>query len=645
MTVPNQRLRPSAKAVLVPFLLAILTFLTFSRILRSSFVDLDDPRYVTQNEFVGRGLCLASIEYAFTTFDTGNWIPLTWMSYLTDAQLFGINSTAFHATNLGFHIANVLLFFFLLQTVTRAFWRSAVVAALFAVHPLHVESIAWVSERKDVLSGFWLLVTLFAYARYCQNLDRWRYLLVVTCFIIGLLAKPMLVTVPILMLLLDVWPLGRSEVPPLNGVPSFPVIKRTWRALLLEKIPLLLISLADGLISVASQSSVDAISNLGQLPAQRRIENATTAVVWYVSKTFCPTNLCAFYLRSNDAPTWHAVAISAATLFAISLAVTLYGGTRKYLTVGWWWFVLSLLPVIGLIPVGSQLYADRYSYIPHIGLLIMIVWVVADQVGTRPLLRTVAICLAAVSITFCAIVSYHQTAYWQNSEALWQRVLSIEPDNEFAHYHIGTLRQSEGRLDEALVHFNQLLTKHRNNPDLLNNIGLIHQQRKEHRDAEAFFRAALRVNPRHPIAQRNLSSLLGLKSEARAATQKTQITIEALQKNEAGMNHARNGQFQLALNSFTDAISASPQFVDAYINCAVTLEQLGKASEAKSRLEQAIAIDPENFVANLNLAAILEFEGDLNGARRHLEAARDSRPDDFEVRNRLRDLQQRLPER
>ncbi len=334
MIVPNESSRPSVKAILVSFLLALLTFLTFSRVLWSSFVDLDDPRYVTQNEFVGQGLCVASIGYAFTTFDMGNWIPVTWMSYLTDAQLFGINSTAFHATNLGFHIANVLIFFFLLQRVTKALWRSAVVAALFAVHPLHVESIAWVSERKDVLSGFWLLVTLFAYARYCQNLDRWRYLLVVMCFVTGLLAKPMLVTVPILLLLLDVWPLGRSGAPSLDRHPSFAVIKRTGHELLWEKIPLLIISLVDGVISFASQSSVHAISDLSQLSVQQRIENGTIAVAWYVCKTFCPINLCAFYLRSNDAPTWHAVATSAAILFAISLVVTLYGGTRKYLMVG-----------------------------------------------------------------------------------------------------------------------------------------------------------------------------------------------------------------------------------------------------------------------------------------------------------------------
>jgi hypothetical protein len=424
--------------VLRDALLTALTLLAMGGACGHPFVDLDDPLYVEANPDVLNGLNLRSIGWAFTTWTAANWHPLTWLSLQLDASLFGCEPHAFHRTNVLLHLANVLLLAEVLRRLTGALWPSAAVAALFAVHPLHVESVAWVSERKDVLSTLFGLLALGAYARYARQPSRSGMIGVCLAQAASLLAKPMLVTLPFLLLLLDFWPLRR-------GRPAAAGLAR----LLVEKTPLFLLSAASCGMTLLSQSAGGAVSPLTEVPFALRLANAVHATACYLGQTFWPADLVVLYPYPLAGLPWPTVLGQALFLVAVTVAVCRLARSRPYLAVGWFWFLGALVPVLGLVQVGAQARADRYTYVPHIGLFLMVVWGLRDLLGGR---RGAGIALASGALLGCVLVTRAQVRHWESSLRLWEHAVTASRDNPYAEVSYARALLEQGEAEAALLH-------------------------------------------------------------------------------------------------------------------------------------------------------------------------------------------------
>ncbi|MFY9702360.1 MAG: hypothetical protein WAL58_00335, partial [Terriglobales bacterium] len=397
------------KPMLLGLLLVFATILLYSSVRHHEFLDFDDSQYITKNIHVSTGLKLGNIAWAFTTFYAANWHPLTWLSHMADCQLFGLNSSPQHLVNVALHAANVLLLFLLLQRATGAVWRSFFVAALFAVHPLNVETVAWVAERKSLLSAFFSLLTIAAYGWYVARHGWKRYLLVLVAFSMALMSKPMAVSLPLVLLLLDDWPLQRYEDL------SF---RSRWVRLLLEKLPLFLMSAASCVVTVIAQRSSGSVVDTSALPLSLRLGNALVSYIAYIGKTFWPANLAVFYPHPQHSLLWSDVAAAAVILSAITLAV-LYFHRARYLTVGWFLFVITLVPVIGMVQVGRQAMADRYAYVPCIGLFLIVAWGLGDALDKAAVPRFLPGVAALCLILALAAATLRDLTYWQNGVNLF----------------------------------------------------------------------------------------------------------------------------------------------------------------------------------------------------------------------------------
>src|SRR5205809_7211831 len=446
---------PSRRITIVVYLfLVAINLAVFGQTIRYDFVNFDDDLYVYNAPAIQTGLTVKGIALAFTTPHARNWHPLATSSHMLDCQLYGLKAGGHHATNILLHTIAVLLLFRVLLQMTGAVWRSVVVAALFAVHPLHVESVAWVSERKDVLSAVFFLLMLSAYVRYTRTHSIIHYLVVVVLFAAGLMSKPMLVTAPFIFLLVDYWPLRRFEerssveddknLSPGNE-------KRTITSLLLEKIPLLVLSAAAcGITFVLQKRATGAIP---PLPLLWRVQNALVSHIIYIWKTVWPTRLAIFYPHPNNTLTVWQVAGAMTLLFAMTLAAIVLRKQRPYLFTGWFWYVGMLVPVIGLVQVGEQGHADRYTYLPHIGLFMLAVWLVADLTAVHKTRARFAVAAAGVIIVALVWAAVIQTSHWRNSETLWTHALAVTSDNDLAHNNLGYLCTDRGELDKAISHF------------------------------------------------------------------------------------------------------------------------------------------------------------------------------------------------
>lgn len=629
--------------------LVAVTLAAFAGVLQNDFVNFDDDVYVTQNPYTAKGLSRAGFRYAWSTFDSGNWIPLTFLSYQLDVTLFGLRPAAFHATSLALHIANVVLLFVWLVRATGSSWRSLAVAALFAVHPLHVESVAWVAERKDVLSAFWLLIALLAYLRYATRPAAGWYLAMCAAFALGLLSKSMLVTLPLLLLLIDVWPLQRWVARPPIEATARRYPQRTARQLFVEKSPLFALALLDGAITIVAQGSGEttALTSLARLPLDIRVGNSVVGYGWYIARTLWPTDLSVLYVHPLKNLAWGPVAMAAVLLTGISLYVGMNGLRRSHLWFGWLWFLIALLPVIGLLQVGTQAYADRYSYIPHIGLFLLIVWESWHWLSRVPAGRSVAGVTAAVATAVCVWLTTSQVTVWRNADTLFAHALAVDPKNWYAHLLVGDLRLKAGHPDEAFEHFQLVLKERPGHSDALNNLGWIHQGRKEWAVAERYYRQALAGDPRHATAMHNLVSLLKQQNRIADAaglleTYTAKRPEDTKMHSELGLLYARQGKMEAARRQFSQVITIAPDDVAARNNLALALAQLGRAPEARSHLEIVLLQQPDNANAHVNLGDLLENAGELAAARDHFSAALKLEPQDAEVRQRLEALERRL---
>jgi uncharacterized membrane protein YqjE len=515
------------RLLIICLLLIIATFMAFWQVTRCDFTNFDDPEYVTDNGQVQDGLTVEGILWACTTGHAANWHPLTWISHMVDVELFGLQPGWHHLTSLLFHLASTLLLFLVLHRMTQALWRSAFVAALFALHPLHVESVAWVAERKDVLSTFFWMLTMGLYVSYVAKPGLRRYLTLALCFALGLLAKPMLVTLPFVLLLLDYWPLqrldqkkppqkplsrdkkkGKSGIPPAKApvqpVDHWPLI----RPLLTEKIPLFVLALLSSIVTYLVQQHGGAVRSLEALPPSARIANAFVSYSTYMVKMFWPTNLAVFYPHPGWWPLWQVLG-SVVLLIAITVLAIRGAKKRPYVAVGWLWYVGTLVPVIGVVQVGMQAMADRFTYIPLVGLFIIVAWAVPELLEKWPYRKEALIVLSALCLLCLFPVTWRQVGYWRNSIALYDHTLEVTNDNSLIHNDRGTVYTNLGKYTQAITDFNSAIEISPRYGQAYYNRGTVYTNLGKYTQAITDFNSAIELNPRYAEAYNNRGAAYG----------------------------------------------------------------------------------------------------------------------------------------
>jgi len=531
--------------LLTCLILASVTIAVFWNVQHHDFILYDDFPYVVLNRHVQSGLTGGSIFWALTTFDVSNWHPLTWVSLMLDYEIFRLNPAGYHWTNLIIHIANTILLFSVFRRMTEDIWRSALVAALFAFHPLHVESVAWISERKDVLSAFFWFLTMGAYVRYTKQRRTGNYLLLIAAFVVGLMAKPMLVTLPFVLLLLDVWPLRRLALPftGFNKTPPDDVEAKgvTWPNAILEKLPLFFLAFLSCVITYLAQMSWKALGTLEMFPLDIRLANALIACVQYIVKMIWPAELAFFYPYIVWWPPW-IVGGAALLLAGFTILILKHIGTRPYLAVGWLWYLGTLVPVIGIVQVGSQAMADRYTYIPLIGLFIMLAWGVPELVGNWRFRKPFLSVLSGGVLTVLALYSWQQVQYWQNSVTLFEHALSVTSRNYLAHNNLGVALSLSRRTEDAIRHYSAALQIKPDYEDAYYNIGMVLAAQGQYEEAIHRYREALRIAPGNANTHNNI-----------------------------GVALAAQGKFDEAIRHYSDALSIRSDHEKARTNLAAAM--------------------------------------------------------------------------
>ncbi len=574
--------------------LVVLVWFVFGQTIRFPFINFDDPEYVYEVPEINSGLTLHNLKWAFTHWPSTNWFPLKNISHMIEFSLFGSNPGAFHVTNVILHVTSALLLFLLLRRVTGSIWRSAFVAAIFAIHPLRAESVVWIEERKDVLSGVFFMLTLAAYFHYTRRPSVGRYLTVSILFAAGLLSKPMLVTTPVVLLLLDYWPLCRGQRSPVSG--QWSVV----RGLVVEKTPLLALAAADAFLSAGGIAS--AHSSADQLPFLARIANALISYVIYVWQMIWPAKLGVFYpYPPNGLPIWQPIA-AAVLLIAVTAFVFALRKSRPYLFVGWLWYLVMLLPVIGIIQINLQAHADRYTYLPQIGLYVVIAWGFGDILKTlntqhstpNAQLRshwalnvgrwTLSVCSVAVVIAF-ALTARAQVSYWSDSELLWNRTIAVTTDNYFAHASLSDLLMRRGRVSEAIEHSKEALRIRPGDANAENNLGLALLQTGDTKGAIAHLEKALEIDSSLMNAEVNLAWVLATSSDDSLRNGARAVQLAEDVANRAGHPNA------IVLRTLAAAYAEIGRFNDAIAAAQEGIE-MAKATGNEgliSDLEQSIA--------------------------------------------------------
>ena len=589
--------------------LITMTWIVYWPALDYGFVDYDDSLYVVNNPRVPQGLTSDNITWAMTTRSVSNWHPLLWLSYMLDIELFGMDGGGFHLTNLVFHTANTLLLLAFLYVTTGRVWLSAFASAMFAIHPLHVESVAWVSERKDVLFVFFGLLTLLAYVRFIRT-DRWFwYSMSLVMFVMSLACKQMLVTMPFLLLLLDDWPLNRTpwrhRTDATEDETARPHV--SWTRLIVEKVPFLLIALVLSVVAMSAQSIN--FPGLERYSMTVRIMNAILVYSLYLWKTLWPINMAAFYPHPLDEISRPATVISGLFLIAVTGAILTQWRKRPYLPVGWFWYLGTLVPVIGLVQVGVQQMADRYTYFPIIGALIAFTWWIASIAPRSWRAPYVAGPLAAVIIIAAMVVARQQVRVWKDTEALFTHALAVTEKNALAHYSLGMVRNREGRFDDAIRHFEQSTEIDPLNPYTYYNLGLAHYRQGKLNEATLDFRRALELRPTH------ISSLMTL-----------------------GIAYRRMSRLEEAFKVLSRVVEVAPENANAHANFGMLMIDLNRPGAAIEHFRRTVQLTPNDGRAHFKLAALLHTRGDLDAAQASYVTALRIKPEHAEAHYRLGSL-------
>lgn len=556
--------------LLVYLILAGLTWVVFGQTLGHDFIGYDDETYVYENPQITAGVTVHGVLAAFAHAHARNWHPLTTISHMLDCQLFGLDPAGHHLVNVLLHTAAVLLLFSLLRSTTGAFWPSAFVAAAFATHPLRAESVAWIAERKDVLSGVFFMLALTAYVHYVRRPSVTRYLCTALIFALGLMSKPVLVTLPLLLLLLDYWPLKRfsSALSASGSLPTAPIF---------EKLPLLLLSAGCSAVTLIVQKPTIDYSN--QLSFTARLSNALISYVAYIGQMIWPAKLAVLYPYPGERASGLALALAFMFVAAITTFALVVRRRAPYIAVGWCWYLISLLPMIGLVQVGLQAHADRYTYLSQIGLLVMLTWAAVDLLNSLNKRREILAGLAAVIISLLTWRGWTQTSYWKDTESLWNHAAAVAPDNDVAEYNIAEYLIGHGRVDDAIAHYEKALSAVAHDPvsHLHLNPGIIH--------------------------------------------------------NSLGNALAKKGRFDEALVHYRKAVELQQDFADAHSNVAAMLIRVGKVSEAIAEYEIALDIPPEDAASHIQLAALFLQTGCDDLAIAHYHRALEIDPDSVAALN------------
>lgn len=492
--------------------IVLIPLAVFSPVAWHDFINFDDDVFVYANPYIQAGLTLDSIRWAFTTAYEVNWIPLTWISHMVDVQLFGMNPAGHHIVNVLFHMANCALLFMFLKRATGASWRSAAVAVLFAVHPLHVESVAWVAERKDVLSTFFGMLTLYAYTRYSEKPDLKRYVATLILFFLGLLSKPMLVTMPVVLLFLDRWPLERTAI---AAEGHFASRRTSYSRLLIEKIPFFILSVCSSIITYQAQQTEGELYQGYTLLS--RAGKAGIAYITYLQKMVWPVKLAVLYPFSKYPPSSAKILIAAALLMLITAAVILLRKRSPYMVTGWAWYVVTLLPVIGLIQIGQHSIADRYTYVPLIGMFVVVSWGIPQFVDGWKSRRVILSCLSVVLLAAMIIVTSMQLKHWKNGFTIFTHAVEVTENNWVAHNNLGYLYLGEGKTDDAIWHFRESLKTKPSYTLALLNLGIAHTARNEIDLAYESFKGVLQFDPGNPQAHYSLGRIYLRKNDKQSA--------------------------------------------------------------------------------------------------------------------------------
>jgi len=670
------------RALFLCLVLTVVTLAAFWQVKDHDFINYDDNEYITENHPVKTGLTFKGVTWAFTTFHAGNWHPLTWLSHMLDVQLFGLKPGWHHLMNLLFHIANTLLLFLVLHRMTKALWQSAFVAALFALHPLHVESVAWVAERKDVLSTFFWMLTMGAYVFYVEKPETRRYLVALFFFALGLMAKPMLVTLPFVLLLLDYWPLKRLQygkadpenlaeiLPPSASKKQKRKSKKQltdkekaqvktptaspyrWtliRTLVWEKVPFVVLSVASSVITYVAQQKVGAMSSLQSFPLSARIGNALVSYCSYMVKMVWPENLAVLYPHPGIVPSWQV--LGAVLFLALSIFFILRMVRRvPYLTIGWLWYLGTLVPVIGIVQVGLQGMADRYTYVPLIGLFIMIAWGAPDLLKRWRYKKNALAVLSILILSLLTIGTLKQVHHWENSFTLFGRALEVTSNNFIIHNERGNALKAQGKLEEAISHYSKALRINPNYAYAHNNLGTALQEQGRLAEAISHYSEALRNNKSFAYAHNNMGTVLQEQGKLQEAAHHYAEAIRLRPDYEKpyinlGETFAAQGKYDEAMDYYSKALRINPDLIKIHYNMGTILLSQGKLEEAIAHFREAVRIKPDYVKAHSNLGSALLLSGKKEEAIAHFREALRYEPDHTIVQENLKkamDLQKKV---
>ena len=668
--------------ILVSLVLLLAVLAVFSQTVTFDFVDYDDPQNISENPYVRDGFSLRSIRWAFSSGGKlGDYNPLTWLSHMLDCEIYGLAAGGHHLTNVFFHVANSVLLFLVFRLMTGALWRSAFVAALFAVHPLHVESVAWVTERRDVLYTFFWILTIAAYVRYarCPN-SVFRYITVLFAFAAALLSKSMAVTLPFVLLLLDYWPLERVSFGHMHTTSNLKneykknIRRESLFRLVFEKIPFFMMSVVVSIITYIVNQNTGAISIADKLGIVVRMNNALVSYVKYIMMMIRPSKLAVLYPHlGSDLPIWQPIA-AALALLAISIWVIRLARSRRYLPVGWFWYIGTLVPAIGIIQAGAQAMADRYTYVPLTGLFIIIAWGLPELLAKWRYRKVVLGTSTLIILLVLSVCTWFQVGLWRNSVTLFEHTLEVTSDNCRMHNNLGRALQLQGKLDEAISHFLQALriryddaVAHRNLAEALQSQDKLDEAIKHYRQAVQFepddidanyglgnmlqsqgrldeaithYRRVLQFKPEHTEAHNNLGNVLLSQGKLDEAISHYRQVLH-IKPNEAPVHYnlgnvlLSQGRLDEAIEHYRWTLRIKPDFADVHNNLGAALAQQGKYDEAITHLKEVVKLNPNSADAHLSLARVLESEGRIDEAITHYKEALRLKPDWLSLMNNL----------
>ncbi len=569
--------------ILICLFLIIAILATYWQVKSHDFINFDDDIYITNNSYVQDGLTAKSISWAFITDHAGYWIPLTWLSHMLDCHFFGMNSGAHHMVNVFYHILNVLLLFLILKRMTGTFWRPCFVAALFALHPIHIESVAWAAERKDVLSAFFWMLTILSYIAFVKHQNMIRYFIVLLFFASGIMAKPMVVSLPFVLILLDFWPLERFQTSTIcedgSDKKKFCILQSA-----IEKIPLLIFSLASSVITINLQHKVGSITSLINLSLNERIANAVLSYSKYLGKLIWPFDLAILYPYPSDV-NWVAVTGAGILIISISAIVVKLGKRKPYLVVGWLWYIGTLVPVSGIAQSGLQAMADRFAYIPFIGIYIMIAWSIPEIFEKLHIKRRQYLIPSILFLLPIIFITQKQLNYWTGSIPLFEHTLRVTQNNYVIHTNLGVVLENHGRVDEAISHYKKSLEINPLDSNTHVNLGTAFFSQGEMSEAINHYQKAIQIDTENPLAHNNL-----------------------------GLALVCTGNIEAAIGHFQEAVGYKSNFSDAHNNLIIARDISKKIKYATKNMDKALDINPKDLSLNSAIEHIDKVKKELNGA-------------------------------